>query len=156
VSRAGTGVAAVSGFPAVPSRPVTSVQARARARRVKVTSMSWLSRRGRDNGRAAFGEPVHEDRDEAGRSAWDLLGQYRGDLRALSHPADRQAAGRCLPGSSPAARSTSRRLGRPMSSPWRIVTRGGMSTSTTELPEQDFTAQKETTRPFPSPLPLSG
>jgi hypothetical protein len=26
----------------------------------------------------------------------------------------------------------------------------------TELPEQDFTAQKETTRPFPSPLPLSG
>ena len=30
MSRAGTGVAAVSGFPAVPSRPVTSVQARAR------------------------------------------------------------------------------------------------------------------------------
>jgi hypothetical protein len=30
VSRAGTSVAAVSGLPAVPSRPVTSVQARAR------------------------------------------------------------------------------------------------------------------------------
>ena len=164
MSRAGTGVAAVSGFPTVPSRPVTSVQARARVAEgegyldvLAVTAgpgyrpsrfrraRSRRPRRGWPPGMGPVG-PV-PGRPPRPQPSSGQAG--RGPLPAgLGSGCWNRVCGAGYLDALVTGGEVDEQAGRPMSSPWRIVTRGGMSTSTTELPEQDFTARRK--RPGPS------